>query len=105
MKRMGIIWALGLFFFTPLAQADWTTAQRLTWTSEVSYNAAIAVDSNDAIHVVWEDYTPGDGEIYYKKSTDGGTAWSAAQRLTWTLGNSESPAMAIDSRRYPCRLV
>jgi hypothetical protein len=57
---------------------------------------AIAVDSSNQIHLVWQDKTPGFGEIYYKKSTDGGVTWSANQRLTQTAGNSYVPAMAID---------
>jgi hypothetical protein len=29
----------------------------------------MAVDSGNAIHIVWEDDTPGNGEIYYKKGS------------------------------------
>jgi hypothetical protein len=79
------------------AQADWTPAQRLTWTSGYSFGPAVAIDQNDTIHVVWYDDTPGNSEIYYKKSTNGGVTWSANQRLTWTAGYSADPAIAIDS--------
>jgi hypothetical protein len=98
MKRTGILMlALGLSLFVQVAQADWTTAQRLTWTPGQSYRPAIAIDSSNAIHVVWHDDTPGNEEVYYKRSTDGGTAWSAAQRLTWMPGASYNPTIAIDS--------
>jgi hypothetical protein len=59
--------------------ATWTTSQRLTWTESGSYNAAVAVDPNDGLHVAWRDYTPGNQEIYYKKSTDSGASWTAAR--------------------------
>jgi len=39
----------------------------------------------------------GDREIYYKKSTDGGTVWSALQKLTGTSGWSDYPAVDVDS--------
>jgi Neuraminidase (sialidase) len=98
MKRTSLmIMALGLFLFAQAARADWGPAKRLTWTSGQSKFPAIAVDSNKAIHVVWEDGTPGNTEIYYKKSTDGGTTWSAGKRLTWTSDGSYAPAIAVDS--------
>ena len=49
--------------------ATWTT-KRLTFNSDDSWSSAIAVDSNNHIHVVWTDFTPGNSEVFYKKSTD-----------------------------------
>ncbi|OGD11389.1 MAG: hypothetical protein A2Y86_05830 [Candidatus Aminicenantes bacterium RBG_13_62_12] len=98
MKRTGlIVVALGCFILVQAAQADWTPAKRLTWTTGSSLFPAIAIDSSDAIHTVWRDDTPGNLDIYYKRSTDGGTSWGAAKRITWTSGNSSHPAMVVDS--------
>jgi len=98
MKRMlVVIAALGLFLFAQTAQADWTPAKRLTWNSDWSGSPAIATDSSGHLHVVWSDGTPGNDELYYKRSTDGGTNWGAARRLTWTSGYSILPDIAIDS--------
>ena len=97
-NRLFIIILLGwLFCPMPEALADWSTAQRLTWNSGDSHFPAMAIDSTDTIHVVWGDDTPGNGEIYYKRSSNGGTSWSTAQRITWTSGYSYSGAIAIDS--------
>lgn len=87
--------ALGILGVLLSAQAQWTTAKRITWTSGYSLPPAIAIDPSNTLHVVWYDNTPGNSEIYYKKSTDTGLTWSAAQRLTWTSGESSSPAIAI----------
>ena len=71
-------------------------SKRLTWTAGDSGNPAIAIDSNNHIHVVLDDDTPGNSEVFYKKSTDGGTSWTS-KRLTWTAGDSDWPAITIDS--------
>jgi hypothetical protein len=98
MKRASLlILALGFFFFAQMARADWTPAKRLTWTSGWSWRPAIAVDSGDHIHIVWSDDTSGNHEIFYRKSTDGGTTWSAPKRLTTNWGTSENPSIAVDS--------
>jgi len=77
--------------------STWSATKRLTWNSGLSYWPAIAIDSNNNLHVVWSDSTPGNSEIYYKRSMDGGSTWSATKRLTWNSGNSYYPAIAIDS--------
>jgi BNR repeat-like domain len=101
MKRAGqIIIVLGFFLFAQAAQADWTAAKRLTWTSVQSMNPAIAVGPSGNVHVIWYDKASGSYEIYYKKSTDGGTTWLAGQRLTWT-GGSYVPDIAVDAVGNP----
>jgi hypothetical protein len=98
MKRTKLtITAMGLLLFVQAAQAFWTPAKRLTWTSGYSGGQAIAIDSNDHVHIVWLDETPGNAEVYYKRSTDEGTTWSTAKRLTWTLNHSSDPRIAVDS--------
>jgi len=91
-----ILLAAGMFYLASVALADWSAAQRLTWTSGAAQSPAIAIDSSDNLHVVWYDYAPGNWEIYYKRSTDGGATWSAVKRLTRTSGDSIFPAIAID---------
>jgi hypothetical protein len=87
------------FLLIPLAaQAGWSPDKRLTWTPGISGPAVIAADSSGVIHVVWQDSTPGNFEIYYKKSLDGGSTWSAAKRLTWTATGSGAPKIGADSK-------
>jgi hypothetical protein len=75
----------------------WGSAKRLTWTSGLSGIPNIAVDPSGNPHVVWHDDTSGNKEIIYRKSPDGGGAWTAAQRLTWTMDDSGWPDIAADS--------
>jgi hypothetical protein len=73
----------------------WTTKKRLTNNAGDSQYPTIAVDGPD-IYVVWMDYAPGNFEIYFKKSNDGGVTWTANKRLTNNAGDSEVPAIAVD---------
>jgi BNR repeat-like domain len=77
--------------------ATWSGNKRLTWTATVSSAPDIVVDSADRLHLFWSEYISGKGEVFYKKSTDGGTTWSTNQRLTWTADDSIYPAAAVDS--------
>jgi hypothetical protein len=77
--------------------ATWSTTKRLTWTAGDSQGAAVTVDGSDHVHVVWCDGTPGNYEIYYKRSIDGGTTWSQNRRLTWTPMASGSPDIQADA--------
>ena len=47
--------------------------------------------------MVWQDNFPGNLEIYYGKSADGGANWTTGQRLTWTAEHSSGPAIGVDS--------
>ena len=97
MKRIVLImFVLGLSFSAQIAQAQWTPVKRLTWNRGESAYPAIVVDSIDNLHVVWNDDDPGNYEIYYKRSTDGGATWLAGKRLTWNRNPSLVPAIAVD---------
>jgi len=75
--------------------SSWSENKRLTWNSGVSDWPVIAIDSKNNIHIVWQDNTPGNYEIYYKKSTDGGTTWTAMKRLTWNLNLATYPDILV----------
>jgi len=68
MGRKSALIIVGVCLIIPVAIAQtWDPAVRITWNSGGSYRPAIAIDSSSNIHVVWDDDTPGNDEIYYKK--------------------------------------
>ncbi len=79
--------------FPSLVSGAWTTKQ-LTTNSGASENADIAANG-PKIYVVWCDRTPGNAEIYFRKSIDHGKTWQSAKRLTNTPLESEHPRIAI----------
>jgi hypothetical protein len=99
MKKKVLLFGIigGILIIQPVGAQTWLSAKKITWNSGASLSPSIAVDSSNNIHVVWVDITPGNYEIYYKRSTDGGASWSGTKRLTWTSTWNEEPAMAVAS--------
>jgi hypothetical protein len=79
--------------------ATWSAARRLTWLLGYSIFPEVCIDLSDNVHVVWHDLTPGNFEIYYKKSTDGGATWNT-KRITWNSGDSMRPLIVTDSNNH-----
>ena len=99
-KKLALILVIGVFLLIrPLSAQTWETTKRLTWNSGDSTNPRIAIDTNNHFHVVWFDDTPGNNELFYKRSMDGGVNWTA-KRLTWNSGSIMGLNMALDSSNY-----
>lgn len=73
----------------------WGADTRLTNTNNSSSELACITVSGSAVHIVWLDYRDGNGEIYYKRSTDGGVNWEADVRLTNNSSDSQSPSLTV----------
>lgn len=98
MRRTGVlIAALGLLVFVQVAQAQWTPARRITWSSVYSYDPAIAVDASGNLHVLYQRKPDYSSDIYYVKSTNGGATWTSSQRLSWSYSLANLKALSIDS--------
>jgi|WetSurMetagenome_2_1015567.scaffolds.fasta_scaffold18299_3 hypothetical protein len=72
----------------------WGSDVRLTNNSSDSRYACIAVSGSN-VYVVWQDLRDGNGEVYYKYSSDGGTTWGTDTRLTNATGDSVYPSLGI----------
>lgn len=77
--------------------SSWSVTHRLTWNTGKTYSPVLAIDSNDDIHMVYDDDTVGNPEVYYKKSTNNGNTWTAPSRLTWTSKISRMQTISVDS--------
>jgi hypothetical protein len=89
---MILVMALPLFALALPARGAWVF-ERLTNNSGQSARVDIALSSSD-IHVVWDDYSFTDSEIFYKRSTNNGSTWNF-QRLSDNTGHSEFPAISV----------
>ena len=77
------------------------------WNSGSSQNPTIAIDNDDNLHVVWQDYTDGiwgtDSEIMYASYSES-TGWSNAtvisdgyNNIYWNSGSSLNSAIRLDN--------
>ncbi len=75
----------------------WGSDSRISSDTMTQYYPSIAIAGNN-VHVVWEDYRVsggGNGEIFYKRSTDGGINWGTDIRLTSEFGESLRPTLSL----------
>jgi hypothetical protein len=75
---------------------SWGAETRLTNNSFLSTKVSVAV-SGSVLNVTWVDTRDSYNEIYYKRSTDGGTSWEADTRLTIHTGTSSAsdPSVSV----------
>ncbi|MBW7991192.1 MAG: hypothetical protein FVQ84_14410 [Planctomycetes bacterium] len=87
----------------PKGAGSFDSAVKVTNNANDQCNPAIALDSNDKLHVVWQDNrqaddnNQGDWDIYLSTSIDG-TTWSTEIRVNDPNENDQvNPAIALDS--------
>jgi hypothetical protein len=69
------------------------TKENLSNDNGRSYGAQIIISGNN-VYVVWNDGSTGNGDVYFKRSTDNGTTFGSTQNLSHNPGNSTSAQMA-----------
>jgi len=51
--------------------------------------------SGNNVYVVWRDNTPGNNEVFYRRSIDGGASFGSTVNLSNNDGSSTSPFIAV----------
>jgi len=63
--------------------------------AEVSGSSEISATSGSNRFVVWQDETPGNADIFFRRSTDNGATWKPKVNLSINPGSSSSPQIAV----------
>jgi hypothetical protein len=75
----------------------WGFDTRLTNDYAVSWVPCVGASGSD-VYIVWYDNRDGNGEIYFKRSTDDGLSWEDDTRLTDNSGDSRFPNLAVSGK-------
>jgi RHS repeat-associated protein len=100
--RRGVLAGLlALTTSAPIAQAQvLSTPKNISNNTGSSALPQIAVDSSGNINVVWMDNTPGNFDVFFSRSTDGGTTFSSPKNIGSTTLNNiglGQQQIAVDS--------
>jgi len=79
------------------AGVNWGTDTRLTFNFNSSQLPSVCV-SGQVVHVVWTGDRDGNYEVYYKRSTDGGTSWGLDERLTNNSAISQISSITVSGQ-------
>ena len=66
--------------------AGWAGTKKLTWASGDAYNLDFTADSNDVLHLIWQEKVMDVKTIFYKKSTNSGASGIASTRRQTQAG-------------------
>jgi hypothetical protein len=77
----------------------WSANAKVNDDAGSSYQALpnLTRDSSGNLYLVWEDARNGNYSIYFAKSTNGGSTWSANVKVSDTLSDARSPSLVVDS--------
>jgi len=76
---------------------DFGDSIRLTFDPAVTTNISSTVDVDGNMHVVWEDYRSGNGDIYYVKLDPEGNKLTNDAKISNDSALSRHPSVAVDS--------
>ena len=75
---------------------DFGDSIRVTFDPATSVNISSTVDNAGNVHVVWEDYRSGAGDVYYVKLDPEGNKLTNDAKITNDLTTSRHPTVAVD---------
>lgn len=78
--------------------ANFSIPESLSLHTGNSTNAQIGIDLNGNIGVVWANDSPGNFDIFFSRSVDGGATFSSPKNISNGSGLAQNPQMAIDDK-------
>lgn len=96
LKTENLILCSVMFLCVSITYAQWLPEVRLTTDpTPVFCNSRCIAARGNYLHVVWTDTRHPSYEIYYKRSTNGGTTWEPDYRFTNQTGQSITPQVSV----------
>lgn len=86
-----------IFYSAKASGGTWTDAFNISDNPTPSRSPSIAVDSQGTVHVVWQDFAPGNYDIFYSQKPKGGN-WSTPYNVSNNPEDSTAPSVAVDGQ-------
>jgi hypothetical protein len=83
--------------FTIKSNHTFSNPRNISNTSGSSWHPTIKVDGDDNLDLAWYDYSPGNRDIFFNRSTDSGSTWSSPVNISNNSGNSWNQTITVDS--------
>jgi hypothetical protein len=103
-NKVYVVWSddtVGNFeiFYRKSTDGGATFGATVNLSNDAADSGSPAIDiSDNNIYVVWDDFTPGSTDIFYRKSTDGGATFGATVNLSNSIGGSFTPSIAVSGQ-------
>ena len=78
--------------------ANFSIPESLSLHTGNSMGAQIGIDLNGNIDVVWANNSAGSLDIFFSRSSDGGTTFSSPKNISNSPGLSQNPQLGIDAK-------
>src|SRR6266446_1609018 len=92
-----MILGLAVMSATAHAQVPFSGPKNISNNSDFSFSPQVFVDSAGNIFIAWEDDSSGNLDVFFSRSTDGGTTFSAPIDLSADAADSANPQVATDA--------
>jgi hypothetical protein len=74
--------------------ATWKAVKNLSNNAGSSFSPQVAVSGSN-VYLVWVDQTPGNSDVFFRRSADNGATWQPAVNLSSNPKSSTGPQIAI----------
>lgn len=78
--------------------ATFSIPESLSLHTGNSMSAQIGIDLNGNTDVVWANNSPGNFDIFFSRSSDGGATFSSPKNISNSAGLSQNPQLGIDAK-------
>lgn len=78
--------------------ATFSISESLSLHTGNSMSAQIGIDLNGNTDVVWANNSPGNFDIFFSRSSDGGATFSSPKNISNSAGLSQNPQLGIDAK-------
>ena len=75
--------------------ATWSGKKNLSKNAGDSIFPQIVVSGSNKVYIAWVDDSPGNWDVFFRASTDGGASWIAKKNLSNNAGNSDNLQIAV----------